>query len=590
MFLLGTGARAGERKPRILFTRVWRGCFAGAEAEIPWFLGLDDAAAAPPIRVVEREGEVTLVLGWPVRLSERDVPEASEADLRAAGRDPNLASRLGGRFALVHVSADGFRLTSDIASTLPVFTSFDPDGCLATDDMRGVARSVRLTPDHDALLDLLLFEHLLGDRTLWRDWSRVAPRTQLVYAPGGAPSFRARVLAGPMRNTSSDRPIDLNDSVDACLVQLQSYLSRLMARAPLLALTGGVDSRTVSAVAHAVAPGAYRTVTHGLTGSGDRRIAARIATQLGVGHIPVATEELLPARFGELTERLLDLSNGQTTVMWAHLVAVNEIVQRETQTVVNGAGGECARGFYYYDSLRRPASAEAGVLRRAPGRVTLEALARLFGTDRRAIEDHMRRRLRHIFAPDHEMGMEARTVAMCDRLDRFYLRERLGHTVAASHVISDRSRLETHAPFLLPPFIDLSLRMDPALRRRGHLHELIQRRFAPFLLEIPTDHALPQFPGSRRGLFLAKAARRIRRVAGIGTAPPVHAYGRLFANELRSEVTHILSKSRLLQIGLEPLGVDQLLAATEAGEKGAAAALGNLLGVVGWHHRWVASC
>ncbi len=415
MFTLHIDGSLASESPSHGSRRSWKGELSTKGATGRWWLRESGPSGGPPLHVIERGGELTLSLGWPLRLADTAVGDAPDSLLTAAAGDARRLGELGGRFALVAISPTAIRLTSDVAATIPLYVSTRDGHTIVTDDLRSVAESEPMTIDRAAFVDLLLLHHPLRGRTVWRGWSKVRPRSCLTLRPSGESQEEASPPLGPVPSREmSTRGVEADRAIAECITRLEDYVRFLLRRPAVIALTGGVDSRTLAAIAHASSPDRVATITHGITDCGDRAVARDVSERLGFRHIPIVSEEIFPYRFDELFARLIERSDGQSSAMWAHVPLANDVIRSEGNVVINGVGGECARAFYTHTALRTSEPPEEMILRKSSGPVAWRAVARLMDTDEATLLDDMRSRIGEALETTVPGGGSGRPVELPD--------------------------------------------------------------------------------------------------------------------------------------------------------------------------------
>lgn len=417
--------------------------------------------------------------------------EETDADIRMLGWSPLPATRM-----LEHVAGGG------APETLPgEFTAVRDDGRCVTvvtsavscrpyywthrrecgaivhgADLFDVVRRAGLTWrwNDDAVRSLALIRHLHGDETLHADVRRV-PAGAILKARGGDVTIvrHDALIPALADDTGSD---------EGAMAALLEALAELPER-PLLALTSGLDSRLLlAALLHLGRRPALWTV--GPRETTDVRVAAQLARMAGLDH---HRAELRAADYLARAEDVTRRTGGaylagdwHSRLFFAGAAGVGCAV------VLKGAGGELARTFY----------ADVG----APARLADHGPAALA---RARLQLMVRRgrarygRLPAFLDParggDDGYDLPERLAALCagparalDRLDHFYVHQRLRHFVGMGVTLSD-AELPVAAPLLDARWALAAARLPRGRKLGGAWHRAAIARFAPQLVRF--EHA-----------------------------------------------------------------------------------------------------
>jgi len=306
------------------------------------------------------------------------------------------------------------------------------------------AAGQRPSLDPTALEDLVTFGTPLGDRTLVAGIQRcVAEEPPAAGPAGGDPAW-----------------------IDAYLEAIRGGVHAALERGGRLGctLSGGLDSRTVAAVA--VAEGATPlAVTFGPADLPDRRIAAAVADHLGLEH---RCDEL-PAD-GPLPwlDLVAEHTSGTGNLALVPGLPTHEAVARDIDCLLSGASGDALYGGLVGPDL---------------------AADRWLATLLPPMREDRRRRLLPDAAPVAVRLTEAR---LPDRSGEGPAARRLRHLLRWRQAtgIADGMRLRqvftpVVAPFLRTESRSLALALPDDLRANRRLQRIALRRLDPALAEIP---------------------------------------------------------------------------------------------------------
>jgi hypothetical protein len=199
------------------------------------------------------DGSRLLLIGAPqMAVSWSDLPRAFvEGDMAALEALP-----WDGRLVLLRISADGehWTLCSDWLGSIPVFHAAGPLGPVASTLEPVVVSAMGYTPSDihmAALLCILLNGHLLSDWTFHRGMRTVPPDTAVGWDRDGQP--RSRRLCS-VEATRDRWEVRWNDLVDEMHALATRAVAGALAQSPawMLPLSGGLDSRLIACIGHAL--------------------------------------------------------------------------------------------------------------------------------------------------------------------------------------------------------------------------------------------------------------------------------------------------------------------------------------------------
>ncbi len=332
-------------------------CEPGTSTWIGWVSHNDsgrierrDTEQTTDLAVIAADGPVSASAAQPAsRLVERYRREGQEAFAhfdglhsgvlvdRKAGRtfvfnDPNGLDRI-----YYGQTKDGLFFASEAKALLqavPEFRALDPDG----------------------VADLIAFGCVLDDRTLFRGIRSLPAGSVSVYDGGQRRQWRY------VQHEDLERLEPLSPGeFDAAFDEAFEATLREQFQAPAkigLSLTGGVDSRLILAYKPEI-PG--ETICYTFTGPDgdmrDVRVAAAVASALGLPHETIRIEQNFFDDFGTFADRTVQITDGSFGLSGTHEVYLNEKARSLAPIRVGGVfGGELLRGVSSLtrQSLARP--------------------------------------------------------------------------------------------------------------------------------------------------------------------------------------------------------------------------------------------
>ncbi|RNE91701.1 asparagine synthase-related protein [Marichromatium sp. AB31] len=485
-----------------------------------------DPTASEPARSWEDHRTLVLLDGWiegcdhapPRRLIEALLDE----DWAAAGA--TLETLDGDFVLLIHDKAsERWLIVNDLLARRPLYLLERPGAILVS---RDIARTVAADPDRttDPLgaAEMLLFGHGLGERTPWRAIALLAPAT-LLRIDAEANTERRTLARLSVETPHSDASLNQQAAVLADhFITACEQLSR-RADTPVLALSGGLDSRTVAAgLAATGTPFSCASMARvGWYAASEQRLAATVAQHLDR---PWHCFEVPPSTGADYL-RLLQIKQGLNDLDLAfHLPFFDHLRARygSTMSYVTGDGGDKLLPDLGAGLALRDARAACDYIVARRGRFTLDQCAALTGLERADLERALRA---HFAAYPEDEGNALHA--------RFLIHERARRWLFEGE---DRNRhwFPSLTPFYSLPFLRAALAAPRALKRDYRLYRALLERLDPTLAALPRA-GVPGALGSPRFLIhhrletLAKAhprpARRlqqlIRRRRGLDPRAPL---------------------------------------------------------------------
>lgn len=242
--------------------------------------------------------------------------------------------------AIWDAAAQTLLLVNDHIGSYPLYYAQQGATLLFGSGARAVAQGLRRprVPNTEAIAQLVAFEHLYGDNTLFAGVKFLLPGTVLRFHAGQITQRRYIDFQFP-------ETYELHDEayyVDELLRLTQQAVTRQSrGPAPLgVLLTGGLDSRTIlGMLAGGGAP--VRTVTFGIPDCDDEHAARELAQVLRVPH---KFYPLAPDYLAHLGAEGVRLSDGQGSVVHFNVFGALAQVTQEARVLYKGYLGGTIHG------------------------------------------------------------------------------------------------------------------------------------------------------------------------------------------------------------------------------------------------------
>jgi asparagine synthetase B (glutamine-hydrolysing) len=335
--------------------RFERDYFAGAVVDHgPCFRFLKPAAA-------ERDGVLLLVDGE-VFPEAGDVPHELQGDSPTVQRaeyclhlylqhGPQFVQRLNGAFGIaVYDTHDHtVHLYSDRFGNRLLFVSVKSDGAAFASSVRSLLRwrsDIGRKYDEQSLAEFVLFERVLGERTLFSDVQRLLPSTHATWTGG---HWRIEQYFEIHKQRCPDHCHSWKDGTSELLWRLRRSLAKRTAdqgKAGLL-LSGGLDSRLVMLACPTPPITASFCASEGPL-SMESRIAEAIARAYGAPHI------WLPRKadyYASIADKAVAINEGLCSAfVGCHTLGVHDLMaQAGIQVVLTGLLFDVAFKSFYSD-------------------------------------------------------------------------------------------------------------------------------------------------------------------------------------------------------------------------------------------------
>ncbi len=393
---------------------------------------------------------------------------------------------LTGRSLLVQERRSGTTVLSpDRFGVFPILVHID--GSRLTVAGRAAEMAGMLGPrarlDPDAVLELLAFGQLLGERSPLRNVRHLAAG-QPVRIIGGGDIQPIKVEPGDDGDGAAR--FDFSRAVDAFVTAVDRRLTQ--DRGTLLPLSGGLDSRLLLAAARA---SGHRpeAMCFGMPGSADRAIAESLSDHAGLHlHTGTLSQEAFDAAARDIA------LNGTAEVPLNHgQVLIPKALNHDCRDrpLMTGTGGEIYRAFYYDRGM--PGMSVLGI-----PQLKTRLLPRAMRYAREALDNSFAAFAAAFPGPAASLAAQrealfrtsaAEAISAADFLDRLYRDMRMRRFVVAGQGLLDGLFHRSH-PLLDPEVAATWSTMPTGWRLGSRFHRLAIARLAPDLAEVAWDRTM----------------------------------------------------------------------------------------------------
>ena len=355
--------------------------------------------------------------------------------------------------------------------TRPVYVTDSDSGLIIGTDFAVLASQAScLTPCPAGRLELLLFGHTSGTRTLFNEIRRVSPGNRHLISQAGISSEWTDRLEDLGKTT-------IDDAVDCFVNGLKRRIES--GQAGWLPLSGGVDSRTIASVISGTQ--SIRAYTRGCKKHPEVSRAETVSHVAGLHHYALPPpDDYLRSN----AVNIVSLTGGMVSMDHGHAIHPLEHLKRLSGGIVlPGINGEYGRGFW----LRGEGWRDGISVEDSASLLFHSALITRKG------------RYKNLFVPETEQAVDQLLAEFIERYnlvaehsrfshpiawnDEFYLRERVRSFTAFGGVIwGSFFRLEL--PFLESDYVQAVRNLPPVKRKDPAIHTEIIRRTCPGLLRI----------------------------------------------------------------------------------------------------------
>jgi len=266
------------------------------QAEYAWFEGGGMAAlrhATTPQRcAIDPDGMHGLAIAGQIVALRSQGRTDAEASARPNAADllhewhihgAALPPQIEGDYVMAHYDADSTALTlaNGKYGFCPLYYSVTADGFYFASEAKALIRAIGTAElDWQSVADFFYIGHMLGERTLFRGISALAPGQILTYSHGrlGAHTY-ADFTQAPVQ---AARDISAERLVQLFLESVQRRLDR--DRTQCVLLSGGLDSRLIMGTLHqlGIKPRVISLEHNNIRNGADGRYAEQIAQRLGL--------------------------------------------------------------------------------------------------------------------------------------------------------------------------------------------------------------------------------------------------------------------------------------------------------------------
>jgi asparagine synthase (glutamine-hydrolysing) len=359
--------------------------------------------------------------------------------------------------------------------------------------------------DLEAFADLIHFEYILGEKTLFKDIDTLPPGSILTYEHGqlNIQQYFHLHQIEPHGNYDENRLDELENrfriSVDRCIrSDIQTAID----------LTGGLDSRCIlAAAANMKLP--FITHTGGQIDSTDVILAKQAAAITGAEHY---FEAIRPDKMGEWLFPMVQFQNGLVASLHSHPCQHLEMPM-PFDAVVQGIGISYVRGQWVSESDMNSVNSDDirerlkyKLLSKTAKKINLDNLWKaefkkigLIGP-----QEHFNEILRKYTVPDRPMDVIDH-VALVERCRKFLNKA----------IFIVRSVREAYFPYLDDEFI-IALSLIPKSERANiRIQKDLIKRFYPKLLDVPWSKTLIALSVSpAKSWFIKKSWAAHRKFSG----------------------------------------------------------------------------
>jgi asparagine synthetase B (glutamine-hydrolysing) len=420
----------------------------------------------------------------------------------------SFPTKLNGRFAIaIHDSRScQLLLVTDHHGTLPLYILRGRDRIAFASRVRALLADPSWERELDlhALLEILSFGCLQGDRTLFKAIRVLSPGTILVVKGTEVEEhnyFRIQDHFCPRPRRDLGGELDEVRSAFNLAVEKRCESTRAA-----LLLTGGLDSRTIlsSCLERETEVSAY---TYGLEDSDDVQIAEQIASLTGIRwrHLPISNEECYGPENLQATIRS---TGGNLSVIHSiGISTVSELANAES-SILLGNGSEFLRGGIYDGIHEKPPPTDdldhlAGVLTRRFN--TVFPLVEKHGILRDELYDSCRDLPK---SGTLQILRSLTGVAEEDILDAYFLEERTRRYLNSGGPAFFGTQLFCRFPFYDALFLERCFCMDRRLRSSlSQVQRYIISKNSELLARAQSTFSLPILAGS----FRSQTSRRMAK-------------------------------------------------------------------------------
>jgi hypothetical protein len=289
------------------------------------------------------------VVAWATGYAFTDTGHIEDLDIarhlvRERHRLEAAADSLNGCFAAAIFSSDGAVFITDRDGSIPLYSARRGPELVISNDPWRVVDELDTTPELDeiAVIDMIRLGYVAGQRTLARGVTIMPPATVWrVRRHQISPSRFWRLRVVPQNAPSDESRNELARALRGGAVSMAQYI-RDTGRTAAMALSGGLDTRLLTALLVRERTPNLRAYSYGARGDEELETGKRIAEILGVPHDSIELEpDYLTDSFIEESVRRVGF-----TTRFTCGVGVRHYERTDVDLFLTGHGG-CFSDFSY---------------------------------------------------------------------------------------------------------------------------------------------------------------------------------------------------------------------------------------------------
>lgn len=330
--------------------------------------------------------------------------------------------------------------------------------------------------DLRAVVQLLAFQHLMGDRTLVDDVQVLPPGSIFEIKEGSFAINCYWDFPYPDKPVSGSR----NELKEELQWRLKVAIERQLPADVTVGvpLSGGLDSRTLAGVASQSIPH-LPTFTFGYPESQERRLAQAVSVRLGSEHYCISPGE---TDWRENYLACAQICEGMASVLHGHIMMILSVIKQRSDVVLDGLSGDMIFGSHLSSSMVHspmPDDCADWLLNHKYNSSFTVTELKLLVVDKRLLECLC-------FLGDAIKGR----VGLCQSnlwanvADYLNFRERQRRFILNGNTLL-RSAVEVRTPFYDYDLMDFALSLPPRFRLNKCLYKDALRDLFPHLRDIP---------------------------------------------------------------------------------------------------------
>ena len=281
-------------------------------------------------------------------ISHENLTELAKYAFSDVEKVSDFVTSVDGEYVITCVDTETERVAviNDVLARLPVYWTEIDSGAIFSRSLKAIRmtlsdRDLDVSVDNLSLAQFLLFSYCLGDRTLFNGIKCLPPASLATISPNGTVNIEPLHVHRYDEKRRDDGKLEdyLDTLVDKFETACQNRVRSMPSHKPVIALSGGLDSRLLAA---GVNQQSDETVAATMTGSTVSNMEVDTAQQVAdVLSIPWKGYEV--DRTDTHMNRIWDLKQGQTYVKWAHKLDLYQgLIDQygRNVTLYTGGGGD----------------------------------------------------------------------------------------------------------------------------------------------------------------------------------------------------------------------------------------------------------